>query len=142
MDILFRTFTRYIPSRLFSKSFLGNFIFLCIKVCIAMLPAPSNLDIINSKFQKSCIPLLNEFTSSTTVLCDFPSKLQLTSPHVKIFGIDNLFQFLEASLSPLVQDIVILSQQSSILKNFSSLPNLFPNLSFISLGYLVHFLLN
>ena len=81
-----------------------------------MLPAPSNLEIINSKFQKSCIPLLNEFTSSTTVLCDFPSKLQLTSPHVKIFGIDNLFQFLEASLSPLVQDIVILSQQSSILK--------------------------
>ena len=81
-----------------------------------MFPAPSNLETINSKFQKSCLPLLNEFTSSTTVLCDFPSKLQLTSPHVKIFGIDNLLQFLEASVSPHVQDVIILSQQSSILK--------------------------
>ena len=81
-----------------------------------MFPAPSNLETINSTFQKSCLPLLNEFTSSTTVLCDFPSKLQLTSPHVKIFGIDNLLQFLEASVSPHVQDVIILSQQSYILK--------------------------
>ena len=76
-----------------------------------MFPAPSNLETINSTFQKSCLPLLNEFTSSTTVLCDFPSKLQLT-----IFGFDNLLQFLEASVSPHVQDVIILSQQSYILE--------------------------
>ena len=85
------------------------------------------LKLINSKFQKSCIPLLNEFTSSTTVLCDFPSKLQLTSSHVKIFGINHLFQFLGASLSPLVQAIVILSQQFSILKKLLFSPQSLSN---------------
>ena len=88
-----------------------------------MLPAPSNLETINSMFQKSCLPLLNEFTSSITVLCDFPSKLQLASPHIKIFGIDNLLQFLEASASPQVQDVIILTQQSYILKKLLFSPH-------------------
>ena len=81
-----------------------------------MLPAPSNLETINSTFQKSCLPLLSEFTSSATVLCDFPSKLQPPSPHIKIFGIDNLLQFIETSISPYVHHVIILSQQSYILK--------------------------
>ena len=91
-----------------------------------MLPAPSNLETINSMFQKSCLPLLNEFTSSITVLCDFPSKLQLASPHIKIFGIDNLLQFSDASASPQVQDALILTQQSYILKKLLFSPQSLP----------------
>ena len=81
-----------------------------------MQPTSSNLETINYTFQKQCLSVLMEFGSSVAVLCDFPSQLHPPTPHFKIFGLDNFPQFIEVSNSSSVQQIVILSQQSYILK--------------------------
>ena len=80
----------------------------------------SNLETINLTFQKRCWELTSHFMSPSLILCDFPSEIIDPQPHFKIFGLDDFPHFLhDIESSPDLQ-IIVFTQQYSILARLIS----------------------
>ena len=80
----------------------------------------SNLETINLSFQKCCWELISHVTSPSLILCDFPSEITDPQPHFKIFGLHDFPHFLHNIESSPDLQILVLTQQFSILNRLIS----------------------
>ena len=76
---------------------------------------PSNLEIINSKFQSHCWQLICDNPLQSFIICDFPSHIQNPKSTFKIFGLDDFAHFLSSISSVTDADIYVITQQFSLL---------------------------
>ena len=79
-----------------------------------------NLEIINLSFQKRCWELISHDISPSLILCDFPSEITDPQPHFKIFGLHDFPYFLHNIESSPDLQIIVLTQQYSILTRLIS----------------------
>ena len=80
----------------------------------------SNLQSINSTFQKHCWNLNSHLSSPSLILCDYPSAITNPQPHFKIFGLDDFPHFLHSIESSPDLQIIVFTQQYSILAKLIS----------------------
>ena len=76
---------------------------------------PSNLEIINSKFQSHCWQLICDSPLQSFIICDFPSQIQNPKSTFKIFGLDDFAHFLSSISSVTDANIYVITQQFSLL---------------------------
>ena len=76
---------------------------------------PSNLEIINSKFQSHCWQLICDSPLQSFIICDFPSQIQNPKSIFKIFGLDDFAHFLSSISSATGANIYVITQQFSLL---------------------------
>ena len=76
---------------------------------------PSNLEIINSKFQSHCWQLIRDSSLQSLIICDFPSQIQNPKSIFKIFGLDDFAHFLSSVKSVTNVTIFVITQQFSLL---------------------------
>lgn len=75
----------------------------------------SNLATINSAFQAKCWDIIQDFTMPSLILCDFPSQIIQPDSRFKILGLDDFSHFLSSCLSLEDTQIILLTQQHSLL---------------------------
>ena len=80
-----------------------------------LLFMPSNLEIINSKFQSHCWQLICDSPLQSFIICDFPSQIQNPKSIFKIFGLDDFAHFLSSISSATGVNIYVITQQFSLL---------------------------
>ena len=100
------------------------------RISQANFPEPSydtNLARINNAFQDKTIihiPINFHKSPSLIILCDFPSRIPDFGIRSQVFALDDLSYFLNATLNDSTAEIIVTTQQFSILRNllFSPFP--------------------
>ena len=100
------------------------------RISQANFPEPSydtNLARINNSFQDKTIihiPINFHKSPSLIILCDFPSRIPDFGIRSQVFALDDLSYFLNATLNDSTAEIIVTTQQFSILRNllFSPFP--------------------
>ena len=88
---------------------------LLLRDSLSQLFTPSNLEIINSKFQSHCWQLIRDSPLQSFIICDFPSHIQNPKSIFKIFGLDDFAHFLSSVTSVTGVNIYVITQQFSLL---------------------------